>query len=108
MGTPGTIDLGTMDVVIPTKEEMREFLLKQCRPIIQRICIRAEQQMAIHDPEKGDSWKTCHFGMLEQHLLDEVNEYFSSYDKSPQLRALELDDIVAMCAMLSARLRGWE
>lgn len=105
MGTPCSIDLGEMDVVIPTPEEFREYCLNQCRPIVHRIAIAAEQKMAIHDPVKGDSWKTCDIEYLEDKLREEVREYFDE-SKHVRSRAGELPDIVAVCAMLYARIRG--
>lgn len=84
--------------------ESNKFFSDNVRTIIKDIAIRAEQKMAICDKQKGDSWKTCKIEYLKWKLITEVNEALDPY-VSPQLQANELADVVAVCAMLAARLK---
>lgn len=92
-------DAPNIDIV-----EAKKFFSDNVRTIIKDIAIRAEQKMAICDKQKGDSWKTCEIEYLKWKLLTEVNEALNPY-VSPQSQAMELADVVAVCAMLAARLK---
>lgn len=82
------------------------MLLNQVRPILQKMALKAEQKMALHDPHKGDSWKQCEIEFLEDKLREEVKEYFDT-SAHIRTRAMELPDIVNICAMLYARHYGF-
>jgi predicted house-cleaning noncanonical NTP pyrophosphatase (MazG superfamily) len=72
------------------REEMKPF-------------IRAmERKMKKNDSEKGDSYKTCSIGYLEDKLLEEVKEYFEKRNRN------ELPDISNICWMLYERWKGLE
>jgi NTP pyrophosphatase (non-canonical NTP hydrolase) len=76
------------------------------RPIIKVVDMKAELKMQLHDAEKGDSWKTCEIDYLRQKLCEEVAEALNVRTNNIQ-QSEELADVVAVCAMLSARLR-WQ
>lgn len=105
----GTIRIMT-NIAFSNKYEHRlysaehEILMREVRPIIRHIALKAEQKMALNDPSKGDSWRGCSIEYLQGKLMEEVAEFFNA-NEHIQTRKYELADIVAVCAMLLARIK---
>lgn len=68
-----------------------------------------DQKMAVHDDERGDSWKTCEEGYLYDRLMDEIEELKKKCPTPrifgiPQKARDEFLDIANFCMMLYNRL----
>jgi len=68
--------------------------MEDIRPELVQFVEAMEAKLRKHDAERGNSWKTCDAGFLQNRLSQELREYTRSGDRK------ELTDIANFCMFL--------